>query len=365
MRECPNIGYMYYKDYYADLEEFIKNKKELKKEFKKALQNKNRELLNQKIDNQEEYKLESKYTFSLKTTYPGLLIGSGYTHGIKHEDDFKLGLSFDYTSGLPVISASSIKGLIRSAFKKNKEYKYIETLMKNKEINVEELEKEIFDGIIKKQDGEDVKLSVYKRDIFFDARLNVKKSDKDAFLKEDYITPHYKDVLKDPIPIKFIKVAPNMVFDFNFDLKENGSITVREKLELFRRIILDLGIGAKSNVGYGCFDEVYGKNDIKEMISREEEEKERRKLELMTDIEKELYCIDKLRDKDVFENKLNNELYKKLDTYGKEDKLKVAEYLKESWIYLEKWENGKIKKKFSPKQKDKIEKVKNILNDMK
>ncbi|MFX4236648.1 RAMP superfamily CRISPR-associated protein, partial [Aliarcobacter butzleri] len=54
---------------------------------------------------------------SLKTTYPVLLIGSGNTHELP---DIKghaiLVFHFDYTSGIPQISGSSIKGLLRSAF---------------------------------------------------------------------------------------------------------------------------------------------------------------------------------------------------------------------------------------------------------
>ena len=47
---------------------------------------------------------------------------------------------------------------------------------------------------------------------------------------------------------------PNVVFKFSFDLKDSKSlnITKKQKEELFKSIILDLGVGAKTNVGYGA-----------------------------------------------------------------------------------------------------------------
>ena len=72
-------------------------------------------------------------------------------------------------------------------------------------------------------------------------------------LGDDYITPH-KDEFSSPIPIKFLKVMPNVVFKFSFDLKDSKSlnITKKQKEELFKSIILDLGVGAKTNIGYGA-----------------------------------------------------------------------------------------------------------------
>jgi len=54
----------------------------------------------------------------LTTVYPGLLIGSGYPHESSVIGELKLGFHFDYTTGLPVIPGSSIKGVLRDAFEK-------------------------------------------------------------------------------------------------------------------------------------------------------------------------------------------------------------------------------------------------------
>src|SRR5690554_3416875 len=53
--------------------------------------------------------------WELYTTYPGLLIGSGYQHESGGENEFKIGFFFDYTTGLPQIPGSSVKGVLRSS----------------------------------------------------------------------------------------------------------------------------------------------------------------------------------------------------------------------------------------------------------
>ena len=59
---------------------------------------------------------------------------------------------------------------------------------------------------------------------------------------------------KNPVPLQFLKVLPEVTFCFQFDLKDSvqfGNIKAEVKLELFKQILLLLGTGAKTNVGYG------------------------------------------------------------------------------------------------------------------
>jgi CRISPR-associated protein Cmr6 len=91
-----------------------------------------------------------------------------------------------------------------------------------------------------------------KGDIFFDAVI-IKGNPQNRFLGDDYITPH-KAATKDPIPLRFIKILPEVSFRFAF-LLHDGSITKEQKEALFKQIILDFGLGAKTNVGYGKFTE--------------------------------------------------------------------------------------------------------------
>lgn len=272
-----NLSLLYYKDYYKNeggefLDDLIENDNS---KFKKGLKEKNEQLCDFKFEEKEILNNIHINTVYLKTIYPGLLIGSGYMHETKTDGEFKLGFEFDYTSGLPIIPGSAVKGVLRSVFpekkgryKKEKE-KYIKKLLKKifednankriKNIDVYELKAEIFDGLNK----EKKRLNRYQRDVFFPAKIVKSKyqgkngKDKFRIIGEDYITPH-PDLLKDPTPLKFLKVLPNVVFEFKFILRD-GIISSKEKEELFKKIILDFGMGAKTNVGYGQFEVVTNK----------------------------------------------------------------------------------------------------------
>ncbi len=100
--------------------------------------------------------------------------------------------------------------------------------------------------------------SIYNRDIFYDAIItNPGKEGK--IVVTDSITPHIKDglsyeqsMLKNPNPLLFLKVLPNVEFTFHFSLTENR-LSKEHKIKLFKYLLLTLGIGAKTNFGYGQF----------------------------------------------------------------------------------------------------------------
>lgn len=313
----PNLGWLYYRDMYNEqrkesiIEDNGKNKELLfsfkyliypstkeGKEQKKAilndnsliLSNRGQKIFNEKLINHKPEQYHrckvARSEFDLTTTYPGLICGVGYNHGISCESDFKVGFYFDHTTGIPIIPGSSVKGVLRSAFpqfilaneeklsKEEKEefkrrYDFFNWIID--EVNrktgtkikqfthdeIDKLEAFIFSGL--EENGK--QLSYYKRDIFFDA-YPIKSTDKKGlFLKNDYITPHInRDKLEmspftNPIPIQFLKVLPRVHFQFQFKLIDGGGLTVEEKLSLFREILCFNGIGAKTNVGYGQFEE--------------------------------------------------------------------------------------------------------------
>jgi CRISPR-associated protein Cmr6 len=203
--------------------------------------------------------ISNDHKFDLTTVYPGLLIGSGYMHDIKNDDAFKLGFYFDHTTGLPVIPGSSVKGVLRSAFKKSHEY--IKSLLGNDKINIKDLENNIFVG--KDANGNDLPMS--KRDTFLDAFPVASSNAGGKIFADDYITPH-KEPLKNPVPLKFLKILPGVTFTFYFKLHDftdqNGkTITADQKRTLFKKILLDFGVGAKTNVGYGQFSDNIDNND--------------------------------------------------------------------------------------------------------
>jgi CRISPR-associated protein Cmr6 len=236
---------------------------------------------------------EKKNEIKLQTTYPGLCTGVGMEHEATITGELKLGFYFDYTTGVPVIPGSTIKGVLRSAFpqwenheKTSKEIKYAKCSYiyeiiksnniqwddldeKSKEVQrkrITDIEKEIFDGIIGNKN-----LSIYDRDIFLDAYISKGTSNKPApnrILGMDAITPHIKEgmsysksMLKNPTPIPFLKVLPGVEFTFEFILHDHTEpnnhhlLKKDDKEKLFKQILLDFGIGAKTNVGYGQFTE--------------------------------------------------------------------------------------------------------------
>ena len=225
-----NIGWLFYKDYFQDI-----NYNNLKdKNNEKIIQKKISNIINQTPIIQDDNNPLGNTHIKATTSYPGLILGSGNAHELPSiEGQSILGFHFDYTSGLPVIQGSSIKGVLRSAFKHQE---YIKELLNNNEINPEQLEKEIFDN----------------NDIFFDAVI-IKADPNNKILGDDYLAPHGDNPLKNPIPLRFIKVLPNVTFRFDFELSD-GIITKSKKTKLFEDILSDLGLGAKTNVGYGKFE---------------------------------------------------------------------------------------------------------------
>ena len=200
--------------------------------------------------------------FELETRYPGLLIGTGNPHGTGNQDDAGLGFTFDYVTGMPYLPGSSVKGLLRSVFINEPEY--IKDWMKNEknlEIKPEELEKSIFG----ERQAEMYRCSLYKRDIFFDAII-IRGGKDNKIMETDNITPHHSSSseqsgeaeLAEPVPVTMLKIRPHVTFRFQFALRDSLAkddktvlLSANKKKELFKSILCDFGIGAKTNVGYG------------------------------------------------------------------------------------------------------------------
>ncbi|MCM1363947.1 MAG: type III-B CRISPR module RAMP protein Cmr6 [Faecalibacterium sp.] len=182
--------------------------------------------------------------FYMKTQYPGLLTGSGYAHGTSADGETKIGFSFDYVTGQPYIPGSSVKGVLKNYFK----VPQIFNAFSGEDNQLDEgqlkaLTKTLFDegGIS-----------------FLDAVIL--HGNKDGYVMgEDYITPH-SDPMKNPTPLKFIKVLPDVVFEFRFifnTAKIDNEIITKEKLiKIFVEILSAFGVGAKTNVGYGVLNHI-------------------------------------------------------------------------------------------------------------
>ncbi len=250
----------------------------------------------------------------LKTIYPGLLLGSGYSHETGSKEEYKLGFFFDHASGMPIIPGSSVKGTIRSVFpnfhnprikhqaeKASVVWQLLNKVdgitfplperkedsssgnywadLKNEEVwLVNALERVLFDGTLHSFESSSTelpqaalpkRLSVYQRDIFHDAVVVSFSGGK--LFGSDFITPHINrqnpdlSAFSDPIPLQFLKVMPEVVFQFEFEFKSTVfelnegkviEVTANHKRELCQSIIEMIGVGAKTNVGYGQFVEL-------------------------------------------------------------------------------------------------------------
>lgn len=274
-----NIGWLYYREYYRDYEKNYKHKVQYhykingSKLSQKPRQSNRQELILQYVRNP--YLLNSQLASMLEnnkrvqqalskgfasltfvTQYPGLLIGMGLSHGTPIKNDLKCGFQFDHTTGLPVIPGSSVKGVLRSYFPKftgmdkdgaynNQRCKYIRSLLALQDEKAKDLSDE--DIIVLTRQIFDPSWGI--GDIFMDAIIT--GGLKGRFMSDDYLAPH-KNLYKDPVPIQFIKILPGVEFTFFFRVAPVtiGKVQIN-KLALFRNILEDVGIGAKTNVGYG------------------------------------------------------------------------------------------------------------------
>jgi len=284
-----NLSWLFYKDYFNGMDYnylFEQNQERKEKANKNLLSKKHNNIINDiKLEVISNNIANTTHTIRMKIQYPGLVTGIGINHEASIEGEFKLGMHFDYTYGMPVVYGSSVKGLLRSAFpekeikmkvnentkekkareNKNKirecKIKMIRSYMGEKfsDADIDALKEEIFDGVkgkrkitVGKKAIEQIEyFSIYERDIFFDAVI-IAPNKKGKILDSDSITPHGDNPLKNPNPITFLKIASGVTMEFRFDLKDN-LFSAQQKEDLFRKILLDFGIGAKTNVGYGQF----------------------------------------------------------------------------------------------------------------
>ena len=321
---ATNLGWEFYKGYFKNID------------YNNLSNPNNETITNEKIErllhqNQifltnEKDEMIGNIHFKATTTYPGLLLGSGYLHELPDvKGQLILGFDFDYTTGLPIIRGSSIKGVLRSAFQ---EKEYIKEILKDENIDISELEKEICDN------SELEKEIFDNNDIFFDAQI-IKI--QNTLLADDYLAPH-KEITKDPIPLRFLKLAPNVTFRFDFELSD-GIISKEQKRELFKTILEDLGVGAKTNVGYGKLEDFENIQTPEEKMEEELQRKESKfqevmKSERIEDLERfkidYQYKTEEI-DKKIEELKTNlaiSEIQRAFDNLDKSNKKHIESFIK-------------------------------------
>lgn len=265
--QSKNMNYIFNVEYFKDIALLNTDEEELQERLKET----NGEIINFSFSREEPLaacrELEGYQEFSLYTLYPGLLVGTGNLHGVAVAGALKNGFSFDYVTGLPYIPGSSLKGMLRSYFpgeagetEVDKEYEsLIKGLLGQDELDVQDLKEHLFDN----------------SDVFLGA-FPVPVDKGETLLEMEYITSH-KEKFKNPNPVSMIKVKPAVEFCFSFvfsDYEKNGvKVSAKEKADLCRELILLMGIGAKTNTGFGKFSETRPKQNI--LVQRPEGQSEK------------------------------------------------------------------------------------------
>ncbi|MBK8486084.1 MAG: type III-B CRISPR module RAMP protein Cmr6 [Saprospiraceae bacterium] len=238
----------------------------------------------------------SPHYFVLEVRYPGFLSGSGLMHDIGMEGEFKLGFTFDHTTGLPCIDGSSVKGKIARVFPrfsiqelKLVKENLVERCNQNDEYYTEENEKlqfkfdkatdlfTLYNTKIKLEQNNTIdwenpewlefihrleqnlfqgydtigvsRQNMYDRDQFHTAHISRETARHTNIFADDTINPH-NGFLKEPLPVYFLKINPGVKFRFCFNFKD-GVISSVEKCNLTKEILLAEGIGAKNKRNYG------------------------------------------------------------------------------------------------------------------
>lgn len=202
-------------------------------------------------------------TFDLKVLYPGLYAGLGYTHGLPGvSDEIKVGFSFDYTTGLPYIPGSSLKGVLRSRFINQPED--AAAALGIPQDALRGVENALFGNRTQDDDAHPGCLTCY--DVFpvgVITKPDQPTAQKDQpLMATDNITPH-KNPLAPPVPINTLRLRPKTVLRFCFSLPEtvqtaSGQFSRKQIIDAFRELLLDWGVGAKTNVGYGILEKLNG-----------------------------------------------------------------------------------------------------------
>lgn len=206
---------------------------------------------------QEAMRAASIVSFDLKVLFPGVYAGLGYEHGLPKQDaDIKNGFSFDYTTGLPYIPGSSLKGMLRSHF-----IDHAPDVAQLLDVTLEtlrDIEELIFGNRPPQEDGvEDAMEEQSGICTFYDV-FPVLMDTAAPLMAEDNLAPH-EEALKEPKLIKTVRLAPGSQLRFYFHLPDveygrntNGKkINSKDICKLFQSLLVDWGIGAKTHVGYG------------------------------------------------------------------------------------------------------------------
>lgn len=240
--ETPNLSLKYYKYasvYKEGFQDIAKDKQKFLSKFTDY---------SKKSEYSTAFTLRRKYLekigdgFSL-TTATRLLFGIGYQHPLE------IGFMFDWTTGLPIIPGSSLKGIAR------------DHALNNNDHWDKELVKKIFGP-------RDASIAHVGSIIFFPGFPCPDTGQK--LFEIDVMTPHYTPYYDNPtknppadwynpVPIPFLTVPAGVRYCFriavrtNLGMKEAESTLLKEAKNILRSALVEHGVGAKTAVDYGYF----------------------------------------------------------------------------------------------------------------
>ena len=87
-----------------------------------------------------------------------------------------------------------------------------------------------------------------------------------TFLFDDTLA-HHPHPLKDPMPIRFLKILPDIEITFQFRLNNEGGLSAKQKALFFNYLLNKYGAGAKTSSGYGQFRKQQEKDVSSKILS--------------------------------------------------------------------------------------------------
>ena len=193
--------------------------------------------------------------------------------GIGQTSPTEVGMVFDRNTGLPFLPAASIKGAVRYAYCVNFALNHPEKVKSGQTLDEQEVA-----GLEALFGSRDTANGSRGGFAFMDTYPEAVPD-----LVVDIMNPHHGTYYRggspegpveteSPIPIKFLAVEKGFVFKFRGFFLTTAAETYRAQLlDAFHMAMADLGLGAKTAVGYGRFEDI--RDGTPEIIKAIEQEK--------------------------------------------------------------------------------------------
>jgi CRISPR-associated protein Cmr6 len=178
--------------------------------------------------------------------------------GIGQTSPTEVGMVFDRNTGLPFLPASSIKGAVRYAYCVNFALNNPEKIKSDQTLDEKEVEglETLFGATDtnKGSRGGFAFMDTYSEAVP-DLVVDIMNPHHGAYYRGE--SPEGPVEIESPIPIKFLAVEKGFIFKFRgFFLTAESEKYRIQLLDAFHTAMTDLGLGAKTAVGYGRFQDI-------------------------------------------------------------------------------------------------------------